>query len=614
MQGFISQFAGFLWSMLCHSLWTIPVIGLIFRFRIESLSSTQIDRNLRRSVIAFLFVPGLIALSFLAFERKSTGSERSGDAIPSGTSTLEKSLPASERSMPDGYARTQSKSPSILISLRSAIRNAAPWAIFFWSAGMIVLSIRLCLGGLILQYRIGSSWPHTELQSLADSLAQRLELSRPPAVRVSKSVMQPMVSGISHPVVILPGDWLLSADPDYVEAVLAHELAHLERSDLRSHFLERLAEVVWFFHPAMHRWNRDAALWRELAADRLAVGLTGKPLALASALESFASKIHLIGSRSPFESFGLPLVASKPRGAVLTRVEAVLGTGEYRPMRIVRKSVGVIGALIILLAIFSLLMVQTKPFAMGSRFRTAMPIGGVAGLHLSEINESGPKIEYQITLVNVDSEFAGNLLKSTVNLPEGAFLPEHLVIGPELKESLISHPSSSSMLMPGIKGYDRSTLQGRWEAPNKIKIALIEQFGRTVPEKVRSEKVWTEFRFIGELTAGGIELRSEITDFNDRMKPAPSASSAAGIPNINRSPYLMSMTEAIELKDTRTLKPGESLCVRLGQSMEPYRKEPRFLYEQVLGEKGSRVAQFARLAIVTARVASVDVGTTDPNH
>ena len=43
--------------------------------------------------------------------------------------------------------------------------------------------------------------------------------------------------------------------------------------------------------------------------------------------------------------------------------------------------------------------------------------------------------------------------------------------------------------------------------------------------------------------------------------------------------------------------------MRLGDSIEPYRKEPRFLYETVLGEKGTRVSQFVRLAIVTARAA-----------
>lgn len=596
MQDFASQFAGFLWSVLCHSLWSIPLVGIIFGMKMESLSAEQGDRRMRQTIFASFFVPFLIALTFAVFETKSNFRENAVERTSQPTSSIERETPAFERPITNTVDPTQSKMPSLLISLRTAIRNAAPWAIFFWSAGMMVLSGRLFLGGIFSRFRIGTCLGDPELQSTVDSLAKRLRLRQSPAVRISKSVNQPMVAGILRPVVILPESWPIEADPDQVEAVLAHELAHVRRGDLRNQLIERSAAILWFFHPSMHRLIRNATMLREIAADRMAVEATGNPLALARALESFAQKVC---ARDSKPAFGLPLVASRMSSHLVTRVISILGAEDSRISKPERRLRWAIGASLLILAGIAVFLVQSEPFAADSKFRPALPIGGSANVTVGAIDPETAKIVYEVRLVNVDAEFAGESLRTASKLPPGQVLPDQFVIGEELTRTLSSHPSASCMLFPRVTASDGASVACRWEAPNQPKIATIELNGRPVPENIRNQKVWTELRFVGRSGADGLEMRSDVTDFNDRLKIEKKTVPASPSPAI----YAVSVTEERKSNGTTKLKPGESLCMRLGESMEPYRKEPRFLYETVLGEKGTRVSQFVRLAIVTARTA-----------
>jgi|GEM_PF-4675855 len=603
MQEFSSHFAGVLWNMLCHSLWSIPLIGFIFGLKQDSLAAEQVDRRMRQAIFVSLFIPMMIALSITAFETKSKNRQNSVDRISPPNAGLSREMPANSGPVANNLERTQPQSPSLLISLRTAIRNAAPWAIFLWAAGMIVLGGRLFLGGIVFRCRIGSCHGDPELQSIVDSLAKRLRLRRPPAVRISKSVHQPMVAGMLRPVIILPENWPIEADQDQIEAVLAHEMAHLRRGDLRNLLIERAAAILWFFHPAMHRLIRKAALWREIATDRLAISATDNPLALAAALESFAIRAETRCSKSAAMHAGLPLLAAGRPSQILTRVEAILGANVSRTSKFERRLRWAIGASLLILGAVAVFLVQSKPFAAGSKFRPALPIGGTANVTVGEFDPAAAKIVYEVRLVNVDTEFAGESLRTASKLPPGQFLPDQFIIGEELTRALTSHPSASSMLFPRVTASDGASVACHWEAPNQPKIAMIEHNGRPAPDKIRNEKVWTELRFEGRSGADGLKLNSDVTDFNDRLKLSDTLGHVTAPANPNSARYMASVTEERKSNGARTLKPGESLCIRLGESMEPYRKEPRILYERVLGEKGTRVSQFVRLAIVTARAA-----------
>jgi hypothetical protein len=69
-----------------------------------------------------------------------------------------------------------------------------------------------------------------------------------------------------------------------IEGVLAHELAHIARRDHALVWLVVLLRDAFWYLPSSRAAFRKFQYQQELACDDLAVGVTGRPLALASAL------------------------------------------------------------------------------------------------------------------------------------------------------------------------------------------------------------------------------------------------------------------------------------------------------------------------------------------
>lgn len=122
------------------------------------------------------------------------------------------------------------------------------------------------------------------VQSLANGLAARLGA---PAPRVQLCVYDRPLAityGLRRPTVLL-STWLLDQlDEREVEAVLAHELAHAVRRDYLVVWLATMLRDAFFYLPTSWAAYRQFQREKEPACDDLAVGVTNRPLALASAL------------------------------------------------------------------------------------------------------------------------------------------------------------------------------------------------------------------------------------------------------------------------------------------------------------------------------------------
>ncbi|MBB5055791.1 TonB family protein [Granulicella aggregans] len=89
-------------------------------------------------------------------------------------------------------------------------------------------------------------------------------------LRVSGVVSGPVTVGISQPAVLVPVGFLESVESSDLEAVLAHELAHVRRWDFAKNLLYEAISVAVAWHPVVWMTRARVAESREMVCDAMA--------------------------------------------------------------------------------------------------------------------------------------------------------------------------------------------------------------------------------------------------------------------------------------------------------------------------------------------------------
>jgi beta-lactamase regulating signal transducer with metallopeptidase domain len=164
--------------------------------------------------------------------------------------------------------------------------NTMQWLVLVWLAGVVVFSARLA-GGWIAAARLrtrDSRPAPAEWQETLERLMARMNVTRRVRLLVSPRVQAPSVVGWLQPAVLAPVGALTGLAPEHVQALLAHELAHILRNDYLINLLQGVAEALLFYHPAVWWVSRQIRVERELCCDDLAVAVSGDVLTYARAL------------------------------------------------------------------------------------------------------------------------------------------------------------------------------------------------------------------------------------------------------------------------------------------------------------------------------------------
>jgi hypothetical protein len=158
-------------------------------------------------------------------------------------------------------------------------------------------------------------------------LCKRLDITRHVSLRISQSVAGPLAMGIVRSLVILPASALVALTPEQLEAVLAHELAHVRRADYLWNLMQTMVETLFFFHPAVWWLGRRLRQQRELCCDDVAVQSCADPLIYATAL------LRLEERRRQHLNLAMALDGHAPSSGLRARISRVLGetSGEENP-------------------------------------------------------------------------------------------------------------------------------------------------------------------------------------------------------------------------------------------------------------------------------------------
>ncbi len=158
-----------------------------------------------------------------------------------------------------------------------------------WALCVAVLALRMILGLLWIDRAARRcDGLHRDQRQRWEAglrhLATRFGVTRAVRLRIVDGIASPITAGWWRPVVLVPAALVAGMPPDLLEALLAHEMAHIQRHDYLVNLLQNVIETLLFYHPAVWWISNRIRIERELVADDFAARQLGEPRRLALAL------------------------------------------------------------------------------------------------------------------------------------------------------------------------------------------------------------------------------------------------------------------------------------------------------------------------------------------
>ncbi len=188
----------------------------------------------------------------------------------------------------------------------------------FWMIGLLFFGARLAGGLIYVQHiKLGARLPNFDhWQHILDEMALRLNISYPVILLESSKIYMPLTVGFIKPVILFPLGMVNRLPIEQIEAILAHELAHIYRYDYLSNIIQSMIETVLYFNPSVWWISAIIRKERENRCDDLAVELCGNSLTYAKALVSLQDRHE--------SSPTLAMALSKNKNVLLNRIRRIL--------------------------------------------------------------------------------------------------------------------------------------------------------------------------------------------------------------------------------------------------------------------------------------------------
>lgn len=277
------------WTLV-HFVWQGAAICLILAIVLKLLHKSSANV---RYIIACMAL-ALIVLMPVVTIRMVDVSAETIEPITEATVDLPK-VGANTQAIVE-MPQLESTSAQVAIAPRISLKDkfvetvepALPYVVIGWLVGVFGLSL-WHLGGWRqlqrLRYRMVKQVTPA-LKAKLQQLSNALGIQKTISLVESALVQVPTVVGWLKPVILLPVSALSGLSSEQIEAILAHELAHIKRYDYLINILQTVVEILGFYHPAVWWVSRKIRVERENCCDDLAVSFSSDRVCYARALTS----------------------------------------------------------------------------------------------------------------------------------------------------------------------------------------------------------------------------------------------------------------------------------------------------------------------------------------
>jgi beta-lactamase regulating signal transducer with metallopeptidase domain len=301
------------WALI-HFVWQGAALALALMF-VRLLVPRSFART--RYIAGGLTLVAMLAAPVLTTMRLVEQTGRTGTAVSEAGSTDDAG--AMTVALAPVARGTASASAVLAEDARVVIETSTllPWLVLAWAAGVTLCALRLAGGWWQARrlVRVATGPVAAEVDRMVRALSVRLGLGRHVRLLASTRLTVPVVVGWLRPVLIVPAAVLGGLSPQQLEAVLAHELAHIRRHDYLVNLLQSAVETLLFYHPAVWWVSHTVRVEREHCCDDLAVVACGDAVLYARALTAIETMRH--------EEMGVAMAMTG--SPLLARVRRLLG-------------------------------------------------------------------------------------------------------------------------------------------------------------------------------------------------------------------------------------------------------------------------------------------------
>ncbi|QCK16914.1 M56 family metallopeptidase [Mangrovivirga cuniculi] len=203
--------------------------------------------------------------------------------------------------------------------LANRIRPFLPELVIVWSAGAFLLGFRLI--GSYAYLRIlknkATELVDSQWNDVLDKLKKSLNINKDIKILKSAAIYGPMVMGHLKPVILIPVGLATGLPSQQIEAILAHELAHIKRSDYLVNFVQSLVEVIFFYHPMVWYLSDILRHEREVCCDSVALNYQPSSIQYAKLLTKLEE--YAINQQSPAMQLG-----GQSKHSLLLRIQRIV--------------------------------------------------------------------------------------------------------------------------------------------------------------------------------------------------------------------------------------------------------------------------------------------------
>ena len=310
---FTQPWVELLGTVALHFLWQGALIAIVLAIVLKVLP-TELSRTRytlgMSALIVMLIVPSTAFIKGYA----------EIDAVEVTAAEVFSAAPIQHRSTgADGIQAVPMPSPGNVAESTALEPEESP----LWEQVRTWFGVAWILGALFMALRLGWAWIHvsrlksrfsepvsTELQQVFEQLMERAGIRTQVVLRQTNVFAEAVLIGWIKPAVLLPVSVVTQMSTDHIEAIIAHELAHVKRYDHMFAGIQAIVETVLFYHPAVWWVSHQVRVEREHCCDDLAAELLNDTPRYARAL------FELENQRTGFGRFAL----SAQDGSLLSRI------------------------------------------------------------------------------------------------------------------------------------------------------------------------------------------------------------------------------------------------------------------------------------------------------